>query len=250
MLVEATHRLPSGYLHLTLRMADGSNVPEMCPGQFVEVAVDKAKVLLNRPLSIYNRTDHALELLVNPIGEATRALCEYQAGEHLRVIGPLGNGFTTDFAAGSHVLLIGGGVGIAPLYYLIRTLIYKGVKAELLYGNRTAPDAELMARFEALAPVHICTDDGTQGVHGFVTNHPLTDSKDFDFVQICGPKPMMKACAVKAARNMNTPCEVSLENMMACGIGACLCCVEGTPEGNICVCKSGPVFNTEKLQWK
>ena len=247
MAVEAINRFKSGFIHLVLTLPDGAAMPPMLPGQFVEVAVESAPVLLNRPISIYNRTDKTLELLVAPIGTATKALGNYKPGDTLRVIGPLGNGYTTDFEAGSRVLLVGGGVGIAPLYYQLRVLLEKGVKAEVVYGMRTAPDKEVCERFEALAPLHVCTDDGSAGFHGLLTAHPIMAEK-YDMVQVCGPKPMMKACA-RVASEAGMPAEVSLENHMACGIGACLCCVEDTKEGNVCVCKNGPVFNIEKLKW-
>lgn len=247
-VVRVSERYGSGLLHLVLERADGNAMPEMAPGQFVEVTVDRAKVLLNRPISIFNRTDKALELLVSPIGTATKALCEYVPGDRLRIIGPLGHGFSTRFPAGTRVLLMGGGVGIAPLYYQLRVLLAAGVNAEVVYGNRTAQDAEICALFSELAPLHVCTDDGTAGFHGLVTQHPATEGA-FDFIQVCGPKPMMKACARLAAAK-GIPAEVSLENQMACGLGACLCCVEDSKDGNVCVCKNGPVFNTSLLKWQ
>lgn len=248
MAVASTRRLASGFLHLVLAMPDGGEVPQMEPGQFVELAVDRAPVLLNRPISIFNRTDRTVELLVSPVGTATKALCDYAEGDRLRVVGPLGHGFTTAFAAGSRVLLVGGGVGIAPLYYQLRKLLDAGVAAEVLFGMRTAPDAEICAMFEALAPLHVCTDDGSAGFHGLVTQHPVV-KEGFGMMQVCGPKPMMRACA-RLAAELGIDAEVSLENHMACGLGACLCCVEDTVDGNVCVCKNGPVFNTAQLKWK
>ncbi len=248
MRVERTVRYSSGLLHLVLTHAAGEEMPPMNPGQFVEVAVDRANVLLNRPVSIFNCTNRTLELLISPIGTATTVLCDYVVGDTLRVIGPLGNGFTTDFAAGKRVLLMGGGVGIAPLYYQLRTLIAAGVHAEVVYGSRTAPDAEICKLFESIAPLHVCTDDGSAGFHGLVTSHPVVRS-GCDFIQVCGPKPMMRACA-KVAGELGVDAEISLENHMACGIGACLCCVEDTVDGNVCVCKNGPVFNITKLKWQ
>ncbi len=222
-------------------------MPEMLPGQFVEIKVDKAPVLLNRPISIFNRTENELELLVSPIGVATKELCNYKPGEKLGIVGPLGHGFSLGFNSGSKVLLVGGGVGIAPLYYLARKLKENNVDVETIYGSRTAPDKEICAMFEAIAPLHVCTDDGSAGFHGLVTAHPVF-SATHDFVQVCGPKPMMRACA-KLTADLDIDTEVSLENHMACGIGACLCCVEDTTDGNVCVCKNGPVFNTKKLKW-
>lgn len=248
MVVKVSERYASGLLHLVLGLPDGSPMPQMLPGQFVEVAVDRAKVLLNRPISIFNRTDESLELLVAPIGTATKALCEYVPGDTLRVIGPLGHGFTTAFARGTRVLLMGGGVGIAPLYYQARQLVEQGCHPEVVYGNRSAQDAEICSRFADVAPLHLCTDDGSAGFHGLVTAHPAVSS-GFAFMQVCGPKPMMKACA-RVAATLGIEAEVSLENQMACGLGACLCCVEDTADGNVCVCKNGPVFNTTQLKWQ
>lgn len=243
-VVKSVRQYPSGLLHLIL---GHDCMPEMLPGQFVEIKVDKAPVLLNRPISIFNRTENELELLVSPIGVATKELCNYKPGEKLGIVGPLGHGFSLGFNSGSKVLLVGGGVGIAPLYYLARKLKENNVDVETIYGSRTAPDKEICAMFEAIAPLHICTDDGSAGFHGLVTAHPIF-SATHDFVQVCGPKPMMKACA-KLTADLDIDTEVSLENHMACGIGACLCCVEDTTDGNVCVCKNGPVFNTKKLKW-
>ena len=230
-----------------LRLESPEALPEMAPGQFVEVRVEAPGVLLNRPISIFDRTDRTLDLLVSPVGNATEALCALAEGSDLTVIAPLGHGFTTTFEPGTRVLLIGGGVGIAPLYYQLRMLRDAGVDVEVVFGSRTASDAALCALFERLAPLHICTDDGTAGLHGLVTDHPELE-RGYGFIQVCGPKPMMKAVAAVAAAK-GIPCEVSLENMMACGFGVCLCCTETTANGNIGVCKNGPVFNTSTLAW-
>lgn len=234
---------------MVLRPADGSPVPEMLPGQFVEIAVPGAGVLLNRPISIYNRTDESLEILVAAVGRATRTLQTLSAGSTMTVIGPLGNGFSTDFKAGERVLLVGGGIGIAPLYYQLRCLRAAGVEVEVVYGARTAPSDFVKSRFAELAPLHVCTDDGSEGFHGFVSAHPRVLEGEFSCVQVCGPAPMMKAMAAVCRRRAIST-EVSLENMMACGLGACLCCVEKTVRGNVCVCKEGPVFNIDQLLWQ
>lgn len=107
----------------------------------------------------------------------------------------------------------------------------------------------MIDEFKKYGRVCVTTEDGTAGEKGFVTNHSILSSETFDRISTCGPKPMMMAVAKYAART-GTDCEVSLENKMACGVGACLCCVEGTDEGNLCVCKEGPVFNTKKLLWQ
>lgn len=102
--------------------------------------------------------------------------------------------------------------------------------------------------FDSLGEVHVTTEDGSLGETGYVTNHSILTQVDFDFIASCGPKPMMKAVA-EYAEKLNIECEVSLENLMACGLGACLCCVEKTTTGNRCVCKDGPVFNIKELLW-
>lgn len=243
----AIEHLPSGWVALYLVRPDAGIMPTMLPGQFVEVGVDRSRVLLNRPISIFNRTDDALELLVAPVGRATKVLAGYNVGDDVRIIAPLGQGFSTDFAAGSRVLLVGGGVGIAPLYYQARTLARSGCHVEVIFGMRSTPDAEIVKRLGGVADLHICTDDGSAGFHGLVTGHPAF-AGEWDFVQVCGPKPMMRACR-QLAMSRDIPGEVSLENMMACGLGACLCCVEKTVKGNVCVCKEGPVFKFDMLTW-
>lgn len=239
--------LRNGLIHIGLTSTDGSLLPEMAPGQFVEVAVDKAKVLLNRPFSIFNASEEGLELLVKPLGRASDVFAGYEPGDKVRVIAPLGRGFSLPDAP-ARVLLVGGGVGVAPMLYQAVCLNRKGIRPVLVYGERTAPDASLLMRLNVYADVCICTDDGSAGLHGLVTTHPSVTSGDFDLVQVCGPMPMMRAMhKVMKERGINT--EFSLENKMACGLGACLCCVEQTTTGNRCVCSDGPVFNATELPW-
>ena len=245
--LSASSHLPSGWVWLTLEQPDGSPMPPMMPGQFVEIGVDRSRVLLNRPISIFNRTESTLELLVAPVGRATKVLAGYVPGDSLRVVAPLGKGFAGDFEKGARVLLVGGGVGIAPLYYQARLLAEAGCTVEVIFGMRTAPDSAIVDRFASVADIKVCTDDGTAGFHGLVTRHP-DFSAAWDYVQVCGPKPMMMA-ARQLAMSLGYKGEVSLENMMACGLGACLCCVEKTVKGNLCVCKEGPVFNFDMLAW-
>lgn len=247
LIVGERRELPGGLLHLVLTAPDGRVLPAMAPGQFVEVAIDRAKVLLNRPFSIFNRTDNVLELLVKPLGRGSEALFDYEVDDDLRVIAPLGHGFSLPEAP-KRVLLIGGGVGIAPLLYQARALNERGIRPTVVYGERTAPAHEICARFRQVADLEICTDDGSMGLHGFVSQHTAVTEGDFDLVQVCGPMPMMKAVAA-IFRRRGIPCEVSLENHMACGLGACLCCVEPTTTGNRCVCTDGPVFNIDELTW-
>lgn len=238
--------LGSMYSLLKLSPADGI-MPDMIPGQFVQVDIKGSKnTFLRRPISInfVDQEKNLLWLLVRRAGEGTSTLISAPAGEVINLILPLGNGFSLN---NGKVLLIGGGVGVAPLLYLGKILSEKGSNVSFLLGARRNQDLLELEEFKKYGEVFVSTEDGSMGEKGFVTTHSILNDK-FDLIQCCGPLPMMKAVA-KIARLHNTHCEVSLENVMACGIGACLCCVEDTTEGNVCVCKEGPVFNIDKLKW-
>ena len=243
-------KIGEAYCKMRLAPADGSILPEMLPGQFVEVAVETPGVLLRRPISIndVDRQANILTLLVRNAGRGTSAIIDMKAGERLNLLLPLGNGFSTEAPAGARLILIGGGVGVAPLLYLGKVLKEKGFEPEFLLGARTVADLLSLDDFKAVGKVHVCTEDGSEGVKGFVTAHPCLSEKATRYY-CCGPAPMMKAVA-KVARQNGVDCEVSLENMMACGLGACLCCVEKTVKGNVCVCTEGPVFNINELTWE
>ena len=146
-------------------------------------------------------------------------------------------------------LLVGGGVGVAPLLYLGAQMKEQGVEPTFLLGARTANDLLMLDEFKKYGRVCVTTEDGSEGEKGFVTNHSLLQQEHFDMIYTCGPTPMMKAVA-RYAKEKGIACEASLENLMACGLGACLCCVEKTTEGNLCVCKDGPVFNINRLLWQ
>ncbi len=224
---------------------------EIKAGQFVQVRVDDAQhTYLRRPISIHdvdyqNRT---ITLLVQRVGEGTNKMSDIEIGDTLNIIYPLGNGFTIPENNEGNVILVGGGIGIAPLYYLGKMLKEKGIEPQFLLGGRSKSDLIMLEKFESVGKVYITTNDGSLGEAGFVTQHSIWKEKQFDMIYTCGPKPMMMA-VTKIARENNIDCEVSLENLMACGLGACLCCVENTIEGNVCVCKEGPVMNINKLLW-
>lgn len=224
---------------------------EIKAGQFVQVRVDDAQhTYLRRPISIHdvdyqNRT---ITLLVQRVGEGTNKMSDIEIGDALNMIYPLGNGFTIPENNEGNVILVGGGIGIAPLYYLGKMLKEKGIEPQFLLGGRSKSDLIMLEEFKSVGKVYITTNDGSLGEAGFVTQHSIWKEKQFDMIYTCGPKPMMMA-VTKIARENNIDCEVSLENLMACGLGACLCCVENTIEGNVCVCKEGPVMNINKLLW-
>lgn len=239
------------YSLLKLTPVSGDAIPEVLPGQFVQISCDKSKnTFLRRPISICNvdRDRNTLWLLIRCAGEGTASLCSAAEGEIMNILLPLGNGFTVD-AGKKRVLLVGGGVGVAPLLLLGKELKRIGVLPEFLVGARSQSDLLMIEEFNKIGKTHISTDDGTAGEKGVVTLNPaLAESNRWDLIYCCGPAPMMKAVA-KAAKSSGSECEVSLENMMACGLGACLCCVEKTVKGNVCVCTEGPVFNINQLTW-
>lgn len=234
-----------------LKLTADQDLPEMMPGQFVEVRVDGSPdTFLRRPISInyVDRDKNALWLLIRRIGEGTRRMATYRVGEVMNLILPLGTGFSIPQNQTTRCLLVGGGVGTAPLLYLGEVLNRHGFAPEFLLGARSAEDLMQLNEFRQRGPVHITTEDGSMGEKGFVTNHSVLQGASFGQIYTCGPKPMMMAVARYAA-STGTTCEVSLENTMACGIGACLCCVENTKEGHVCVCTEGPVFNINRLTW-
>ena len=273
LTVRSVERVHERYVLIKLTQQEA--LPPMNPGQFVEVRVDgSASTFLRRPISIHfvDYQANELWLLVACVGDGTRRMAELKAGDTLNCVLPLGNGFSvpSDSSTGQSVvnscdkntgyktLLAGGGVGVAPLLYLGKVLKEKGMEPTFLLGARSAKDLLMLSEFEKYGRVLVTTEDGTMGEKGFVTNHSVLQQETFNLIQVCGPTPMMKAVA-RYASEKGIACEVSLENLMACGLGACLCCVEKvkadadaseTVTTNVCVCKEGPVFNINRLLWQ
>lgn len=236
--------------HLIVLGAE-SVLPDMYPGQFVEVKVENApNTFLRRPISVnyFDKINNEIWLLIQKVGEGTHVMCELKVGEMMNIIAPLGNTFSEPSDKSSEVLLVGGGVGTAPMLFLGSVLNSKGYKCNFLLGGRSSSNLLQLEEFEKYGTVYTTTEDGSHGEKGFVTNHSVLESVKFDAIYTCGPTPMMKAVA-NYAESKNIHCEVSLENTMACGFGACLCCVTNTTDGHLCVCTDGPVFNIEKLKW-
>lgn len=236
--------------YVLLKLTDIDILPDIKAGQFVEIKVDDSvATFLRRPISVnyVDRRTNQLWLLIQIVGEGTRHLSQLKQNEMVNVIFPLGNGFTYG-CKDEVVLLIGGGVGIAPLLEYGKQLKEVGAIPLFLLGGRSACNLLQLNKFSKLGHVYITTEDASMGEKGFVTQHSMLDKVNFNRISCCGPKPMMMSVA-RWAKQHNVPCEVSLENMMACGLGACLCCVEKTVKGNVCVCNEGPVFNVEQLTW-
>lgn len=236
---------------VVLTLQHPGQLPPMIPGQFAEVRVDGSpKTYLRRPLSIHDvdyKRGH-LKLLIQEIGPGTRALAAMQAGEKLNLVYPLGKGYT--LPDNDKVLLVGGGCGVAPLLFLGRYLEENGITPRFLVGTKNKEGLVELDAYRQLGEVMITTEDGSEGTRGFVIHHPVmkTFNPDFDWLYTCGPEPMMKILA-KYCHERDVRCQVSLENTMACGIGACLCCVTPTVEGHKCTCIDGPVFDAKYLKW-
>lgn len=238
--------------YVLLKLTDQEQLPEMVPGQFVEAKVEGSeRTFLRRPISInfVDKEKNELWLLIQTVGDGTRKLATLKEGDKLNLLFPLGNGFSDVEKNGEEVLLIGGGVGVAPLLEYGKWLKERGAKPSFLLGARSKSDLLELNLFRQFGEVFITTEDGSEGEKGFVTQHSVLAKRKFDRISVCGPKPMMVAVA-KFAKKNDVKCEVSLENMMACGLGACLCCVEKTVKGNVCVCKEGPVFDVNLLSWE
>lgn len=221
------------------------------PGQFVQISAQDAGVFLRRPISIcdYQSSERLITFLVQKVGRGSRFWSNLPKGSTLNLVGPLGNGFDYDPSlSGRHPLLIGGGVGIAPLFYLGKKMQANGIKPFFLLGARTKSLLVMRSQFEEVGTLFSTTEDGSYGEKGRVTDHSICLRDNFTAVYSCGPLPMMQGVA-RWAKEKGIPCQVSLENKMACGIGACLCCPEATTTGHKCTCSDGPVFSTEKLLW-
>jgi len=254
--IVAVERPNDGYV--LLKLTDSDPLPAIRAGQFVEIKVEGSpQTFLRRPISVnfVDEERNELWLLIQIVGEGTRRLAALQVGDTLNVLFPLGNGFTPG-TADERVLLVGGGVGIAPLLEYAKQLRQAGATPYLLLGGRSATNLLQLDLFRQYGEVYVTTEDGSMGERGFVTNHSvlsltshLSPHTSRFRISCCGPKPMMMAVA-RWAKEHGVRCEVSLENLMACGLGACLCCVEKTVRGNVCVCKEGPVFDINELIWQ
>ena len=238
--------------YVLLKMTAPTELPDMLPGQFAELEVEgSSKTFLRRPISInfIDKDNNEVWFLIQLVGDGTRHLAAVKRGQTINVILPLGNSFTMPEKASERLLLVGGGVGTAPMLFLGEQLSKKGFTPNFLLGARSQNDLLQLNEFTQYGNVFTTTEDGSMGEKGYVTQHSLLSTQTFNKIYTCGPKPMMMAVA-KYAKTNNIECEVSLENTMACGFGVCLCCVENTTEGHICVCKEGPVFNIKKLLWQ
>ncbi len=250
----SNEKISSGYFKVIL---DAPFVAEKgTPGQFVQIQCsDTIELLFRRPFSIHKVEGKGIEILYEVIGKGTELLSRKKKGDFLNVLGPLGSGFKVPSTS---AILIAGGMGVAPLVFLAERL--KKTKIMVLIGAKTKKDLLCENDFKKIATeVHIATDDGSKGYKGFVSElfekllRETANSKSTK-VYTCGPPLMLKSIA-GICKKKKIECEVSVEEKMACGIGACLGCavkVKGSNKNTFIyklACKDGPVFNAQEIVW-
>lgn len=210
------------------------------PGQFVDLALPGR--FLRRPISVCDWAEGEVVLVYKVVGQGTAQMSRMSAGTQLDVLTGLGNGYDTD-RSGDRPLLVGGGVGIPPLYALAKRLLAQGKRPTAVLGFNTAAERFLADDFRALGiETVVTTVDGSDGVRGFVTDGM---PEDYTYVYTCGPEPMLRAVYEKSA----TSGQFSFEERMGCGFGACMGCTCRTRYGNKRICREGPVLEKEEIVW-
>ena len=213
------------------------------PGQFVNIELEG--LYLRRPISINDWTENTITIIYKVVGRGTEQMSRMTAGEELDVLTGLGNGFDVDVEC-ERPLLVGGGVGVPPLYRLAKELLARGKKVSVVLGFNTAKEIFYADEFRALgAEVYISTADGSVGTKGFVTDAIREGEVEFDYFYSCGPLPMLKALC----DNTTVSGELSFEERMGCGFGACMGCSCKTLTGNKRICKESPVMKREEIIW-
>ena len=219
----------------------GDTAAITAPGQFVNIKLTGK--FLRRPISVNDCTDGLLTIIYKVVGKGTEQMAAMRPGEKLDVLTGLGNGY--DLAdAGEHPVLLGGGVGVPPLYMLAKELLAAGKKVSVVLGFNKASEVFYENEFRALgADVTVTTVDGSMGVKGFVTD---ALPADYTYFYTCGPEPMLKA----VYRATTTSGQMSFEERMGCGFGACMGCSCKTLTGNKRICREGPVMRKEEILWE
>ena len=238
-------------VYMTLEVGDMIRASFRAPGQVVHIRCGEG-LLLRRPISVCScmedEPDDLLSIVFEVRGEGTRWLAGRELGDSLDVLGLAGNGF--DLKPEGRYLLVGGGIGIPPMLGCAQ---YTGGRATAILGGRSRDKISLEDFFrEDCAKVLCATDDGSLGHHGFVdalVRRELSEDRGYDGVLACGPKPMLRNVA-KVAEEFGIPCQVSMEERMGCGVGACLVCACDMADGSRKhVCKDGPVFDSREVDW-
>lgn len=211
------------------------------PGQFFMLKTLDNSFLLPRPISVNDADENTVTFLYRTEGTGTTKISSLREGDELQLFGPLGNGFDVEKLKGK-IAVVGGGIGIAPLLYLVKSL---GKRADAYLGFRDKENLYTLDEFQKHAgKTVVVTEDGSIGEKGFVTDY--VNYSGYDFVVTCGPEVMMNKIMKNCMEN-NVKCYVSLERRMACGMGVCLGCTVQTKNGNKRACKDGPVFSMEEL---
>jgi dihydroorotate dehydrogenase electron transfer subunit len=250
-------KIKGNYFHLVIQAPKITK--ESLPGQFLNIKVNDAdEPLLRRPFSIHRVRGVNVELLYEVVGEATEVLSQRKPGEYLDVIGPLGNGFQLNTKHKTLNILVAGGMGVAPLLFLAEKLVRSPLVTVrrppvVLIGVKGKNSISCAEDFKKIGcEVKIATDDGSRGFKGNITDlfRNLVSSIEYRVSSIyaCGPRPMLKEISW-ISKKYKMPAQVSLEEHMACGIGACLGCVVNTKKGFKRVCKEGPVFKADEIVW-
>ena len=235
--VDSIHKLQESIYIMTLE-GDCSKIS--APGQFINIAIDG--FYLRRPISIYSCGLDYVTIVFKTVGQGTKVLAKAKRGDEIDVLLPLGNGFDIEKCP-SKPLLVGGGIGVPPLFGLAEELLDRGITPQVVVGFNSSKEMILINEFNAIgiSPI-VTTVDGSFGTRGFVTD--AMDALDYDYVYSCGPEPMLKAVYEKAPDG-----QFSFEARMACGFGACMGCSCETKYGNKRICKDGPVLFKEEIIW-
>ena len=238
LTVEKNEKIAKDVFEMAL---SGDASTAAAPGQFLNFKIDG--FFLRRPISVCDRTDRGVTVIYKTVGDGTRALASLAPGAKIDTLCGLGNGFSTD-RSGASPLLVGGGVGTPPLFFLCRELLAQGKKPAVIIGFNSSCEIILEDRFKSLGvPVTVTTADGSRGVRGFVTD--ALGGADYTYVYACGPIPMLRALDGAIA----TGGEFSFEERMGCGFGACMGCSVMTRSGPVRVCRDGPVIKREDVIW-
>jgi dihydroorotate dehydrogenase electron transfer subunit len=208
------------------------------PGQFIDLAVSGK--YLRRPISVSDYDGKGLTLVYKVVGEGTEIMSKMREGESINALIALGNGFSVDFE-GKKVVLVGGGIGLPPMYNLAKELVKKGKEVTVVMGFNGKEDAFYLDKFDFCKETRVCTVDGSLGIKGFVTN--AIEKGEFDYFCACGPEPMLNALLKTGMDG-----QLSYEARMGCGFGVCMGCSCKTKLGSKRICKDGPVMTAEEMR--
>ena len=222
---------------------EGDTSAILCCGQFINIELDG--LYLRRPISICDYDDKTITIIYKVVGQGTEQMSNIEAGKELDILVGLGNGFDAD-CVGENPLVVGGGVGTPPLYKLCKELLANSKKPIVVLGFASKDDVFYEEEFKALGvDTYIATVDGSYGTKGFVTD-VIKELNNYTYMYACGPMPMLKALT----KAVEVEGQLSLEERMGCGFGACMGCTIKTKNGYKRVCKEGPVFRKEELIWE